>query len=63
MSENKYCYRYPHQSVTTDCVTFGFDLERLKVLWVKRGGEPFAGWWAFSGSFVKIDESAGEGAL
>lgn len=63
MEENKYCYRYPHPSVTTDCVIFGFDGERLNVLLVKRGGEPFAGWWAFPGGFVKIDESAEEGAL
>ncbi len=63
MEENKYCYRYPHPSVTTDCVIFGFDGERLKVLLVKRGGEPHAGWWAFPGGFVKIDESAEEGAL
>lgn len=63
MEENKYCYRYPHPSVTTDCVIFGFDGERLKVLLVKRGGEPYAGWWAFPGGFVKIDESAEEGAL
>lgn len=63
MEENNYCYRYPHPSVTTDCVIFGFDGERLKVLLVKRGGEPYAGWWAFPGGFVKIDESAEEGAL
>ncbi len=63
MDENKFCYRYPHPAVTTDCVIFGFDGERLKVLLVKRGGEPYLGWWAFPGGFVKIDESAEEGAL
>ena len=25
--EIKYCYKYPHPSVTTDCVIFGFDGE------------------------------------
>lgn len=63
MNENKYCYKYPHPSVTTDCVIFGFDGEKLNVLLVKRGGEPFKGWWAFPGGFVRIDESAEDGAL
>ena len=30
--ELKYCYKYPHPSVTTDCVIFGFDGTKLKVL-------------------------------
>lgn len=63
MNDNKYCYKYPHPAVTTDCVIFGFDGEKLNVLLVKRGGEPYLGWWAFPGGFVKIDESAEEGAL
>lgn len=63
MDDNKYCYKYPHPAVTTDCVIFGFDGEKLNVLLVKRGGEPYLGWWAFPGGFVKIDESAEEGAL
>ncbi len=63
MEEKNYCYQYPHPAVTTDCVIFGFDGERLNVLLVKRGVEPYAGWWAFPGGFVKIDESAEEGAL
>ena len=53
-----FCYRYPHPSVTTDCVIFGFDGEKLNVLLVRRGGEPYLGCWAFPGGFVKIDESA-----
>lgn len=63
MDDNKYCYKYPHPAVTTDCVIFGFDGDKLNVLLVKRGGEPYLGWWAFPGGFVKIDESAEEGAL
>lgn len=63
MEDNKYCYKYPHPAVTTDCVIFGFDREELNVLLVKRGGEPYLGWWAFPGGFVKIDESAEDGAL
>lgn len=63
MDENKYCYRYPHPAVTTDCVIFGFDGERLQVLLVERGIEPYKGRWAFPGGFLKMDETAEEGAL
>ena len=59
----KYCYKYPHPSVTTDCVIFGFDGSKLKVLLVQRGNEPYKGRWAFPGGFMNIDESAEEGAL
>lgn len=62
-SENKYCYKYPHPAVTTDCVIFGFDGTKLNVLLVQRGGEPYLGWWAFPGGFVRMDESSEDGAL
>lgn len=58
-----YCYRYPHPAVTTDCVIFGFDGERLQVLLIERGIEPFKSRWAFPGGFIKMDETAEEGAL
>ena len=61
--ELKYCYKYPHPSVTTDCVIFGFDGTKLKVLLVQRGIEPYKGRWAFPGGFLKMDESAETGAL
>ena len=63
MEELKYHYKYPHPSVTTDCVIFGFDGVKLKVLLIERGLEPFKGRWAFPGGFIKMDESAEEGAL
>ncbi|MGM9794776.1 MAG: NUDIX hydrolase [Candidatus Aphodosoma sp.] len=63
MEENKYCYKYPHPSVTTDCVIFGFDGTKLRVLLVQRGIEPYKGRWAFPGGFMKIDESAEQCAL
>lgn len=62
MEENKYCYRYPHPAVTTDCVIFGFGGERLQVLLIERGIEPYKGKWAFPGGFLKMDETAEEGA-
>ena len=61
--ELNYHYKYPHPSVTTDCVIFGFDGARMKVLLVQRGIEPYKGRWAFPGGFLQMDESAEEGAL
>lgn len=63
MKDNKYCYKYPHPAVTTDCVIFGFDGSELQVLLIERGIEPFKGKWAFPGGFLNMDETAGEGAL
>lgn len=63
MEELKYCYRYPHPAVTTDCVIFGYDEEGLKVLLIKRAIEPFKGRWAFPGGFMKMDETAEECAM
>lgn len=63
MEDKNYCYKYPHPAVTTDCVIFGFDGDKLNVLLVKRGGEPYIGRWAFPGGFVRIEESAEDGAL
>lgn len=56
-------YRYEHMAVTTDCVIFTYEDWRLKVLLVRRGGEPYKGMWAFPGGFLRMDETAEEGAL
>ena len=61
--ELKYHYKYPHPSVTTDCVIFGFDGLEMKILLIQRGGEPHKGKWAFPGGFLNMDESAEQGAL
>lgn len=58
MEEKIYSYKYPHPAVTTDCIIFGFDGAKLKVLLIERGLEPYKGRWAFPGGFLKIDESA-----
>ena len=63
MEEKKYCSKYPHPAVTTDCVIFGFDGSELQVLLIERGIEPFKGKWAFPGGFLNMDETAGEGAM
>jgi len=63
MEKGTYTYEYPRPSVTTDCVIFGFDGEKLNVLLIERGIEPFKGHWAFPGGFLKMDEAAEDGAL
>lgn len=58
-----YIYKYPHHAVTTDCVILTFHEDHLKVLLIRRGIEPYKGYWALPGGFLKMDESAEEGAL
>ncbi len=62
MEEKKYCYKYPHPAVATDCVVFGFDGSKLHLLLVERGREPYKGCWAFPGGFLNMDETADAGA-
>ena len=57
-----YQYKYEHMAVTTDCAIFTYEDWKLKVLLVRRGGEPYKGQWAFPGGFLKMDETAEEGA-
>lgn len=58
--KSSYTYKYPHPSVTTDCVIFGFDGKDLNILLVERGLEPFKGAWALPGGFLKMDETVEE---
>ena len=57
-----YQYKYAHMAVTTDCAIFTYEDWQLKVLLVRRGGEPYKGQWAFPGGFLKMDETAEQGA-
>lgn len=56
MSRRQYCYDYPHPALTTDVVLFTVKSEQLQVLLIRRGREPFGGYWALPGGFVDIDE-------
>lgn len=58
-----YQYKYEHPAVTTDCVIFTYEDWKLKVLLVRRGGEPYKGEWALPGGFLRSDETAKEGAM
>ena len=62
MEDFQYHYKYPHPSVTTDNVIFGFDGNTVKVLLIERGFDPYKGYWAFPGGFLEMQESAEEGA-
>jgi 8-oxo-dGTP diphosphatase len=51
-----YTYPHPHPAVTTDIVIFTIHEDELKVLLIRRAGEPFRNRWALPGGFVGIDE-------
>ncbi|HEX3007058.1 MAG TPA: NUDIX hydrolase [Bacteroidales bacterium] len=55
--ESKYCYEYPRPAVTADCILFGRKQDKLHVLLIERGNEPFKGSWAFPGGFIDEDET------
>lgn len=48
---------------TVDNVIFGFDEGDLKVLLIKRGEEPYLGYWALPGYFVYQDEDLDAAAI
>ena len=41
-----YTYTYPHPAVTVDIVIFTIRDAQLKLLLIRRAGEPFKGAWA-----------------
>ena len=63
MKTPTYTYKYPRPAVTTDCVVFRFEGNKLKTLLIERGNEPYKGCWAFPGGFLNMDEDAEHGAL
>ncbi|MEN8171031.1 MAG: NUDIX domain-containing protein [Pseudomonadota bacterium] len=57
-----YCYDYPHPAVTVDIVVFTIRDEQLKLLLIRRAGEPYRGKWALPGGFVGMDEDLEQAA-
>lgn len=59
-----YEYKYPHPAVTADCLVFAPDGQNEEsILLVERKHPPFAGYWAFPGGFMNIDETAESAAV
>ncbi len=48
--------------VAVDCIVFGFDDSKLKLLIIKRDFEPEKGKWSLMGGFLRKDESLDEAA-
>jgi 8-oxo-dGTP diphosphatase len=62
-SNKQHCYDYPRPAVTVDIILFRRGRRnRLEVLLIRRGREPFADCWAFPGGFVDKDESLEDAA-
>ena len=61
-TKGTYCYAYPHAAIAADCVLFGFNGKSLEILLIERGNEPFKGYWALPGGFMRIDETIEETA-
>ena len=55
--EGSYNYRFPRPAVTTDCVIFGFDGNKIKVLLITRENERFKGKLALPGGFLEMEET------
>jgi len=54
---------YPKPSLTADVVAFSLDeQQRLSVLLIRRGHEPYAGHWAIPGGFCEPKETVAESA-
>ena len=49
-----------HPSVATDAVVFGFNVKtnKLEILLIQRGVDPYKGKWALPGGFLQQGESA-----
>jgi len=54
--KGKYVYDWPRPMVAADAMVFAFSKDKIKLLLVNRGFEPFKGKWSLPGGFVNIDE-------
>ncbi len=68
MSDDKDKKEYPRPSLTADVVVAALEAPEgqapwLKVLFVERARDPYAGKWALPGGFVEPTETVGEAAL
>lgn len=62
-TDNKHNYLHTEPVLmAVDCIIFGVDDNRLKLLIFKREIEPLAGQWSLLGSFIRANESVSEAA-
>lgn len=59
---NKFYEKYTQAYVSVDCIIFGFDKGKLKILLGKRNIDPGRGTWALYGGFVAPTETLDEAA-
>src|SRR5258708_40226373 len=58
-----YCYESPRPAFRADAVVFTILDDRLHLLLVQRGSEPYAGCWALPGGFCEEEETAAHAIL
>jgi len=61
--KGKYVYDWPRPMVAADAMVFTVLKNKIKLLLVKRGNEPFKGKWSLPGGFVNIDEELEDAAV
>lgn len=49
--------------IAVDCIVFGFDGQKLKILLIQRAIEPEKNNWSLMGGFIQAEESADEAAV
>ncbi|MFY0252341.1 NUDIX hydrolase [Chitinophaga sp. 30R24] len=62
MNAASFYSKAPKHLVAVDCIIFGFDEGRLKLLIMERKVAPMAGEWSLVGGFVQENESTDEAA-
>lgn len=63
IQEEKYYEQQDQFHVATDCIIFGFEEGKLKLLIFKRRVQPLKDNWSLIGSFVKADEDVEQAAI
>ena len=62
-TKGKYVYDWPRPMVAADAMVFAVFKNKIKLLLVNRGYEPFKGKWSLPGGFVNIDEELEDAAV
>ncbi len=52
-----FSYTYPRPALTVDALVAAGAADRVKILLIRRGKDPYAGMWALPGGFVDMEET------